>query len=145
MSDNPRGVRNNNPGNVEYHPSNDPWEGLDDPPTDGRFCRFKTPQFGLRVICKLLIAYQQNHGCNTIRAMIDRWAPPTENDTEAYISEVAAAAGVGADDPIVASNPTVMRQLIKGIVRQENGLNNGAPWYADGAIDDAMRLAGLTV
>jgi hypothetical protein len=135
----PRGLRNGNPGNIDYEPSDDPWDGLDNPPTDGRFCRFTEPKYGLRVICKLLLAYQEFHGCNTIEQMINRWAPPSENDTAGYIAEVAAAVGVGDDDPIVVREPAIMIALVKAIVRQENGQQP----YPDDLIAEALTMAGV--
>ena len=81
----PRGIRNNNPGNVRYDSLNQ-WDGLADPPTDGSFCRFIAPEYGLRVICKLMFAYQKYDGLLTPRLMINRWAPPTENNTGGYFT-----------------------------------------------------------
>ena len=42
-----RGYRNRNPGNIEHSPANK-WLGLDDPPSDGRFCRFVSHEHGIR-------------------------------------------------------------------------------------------------
>ena len=48
----PRGIRNNNPGNIEHNGTN--WQGMDNPPHDGRFIRFVTPQYGIRAMARVL-------------------------------------------------------------------------------------------
>lgn len=134
----PRGIRNNNPGNVDYHPSSDPWLGLDDPPSDGRFCRFVTPQYGIRVMAKLLRAYQKYHACGTVRAIINRWAPPNENDTGAYVQHVADMIGVMPDDPIDVTDRRVMLPLVAAIIEHENGEQP----YPPDVLGEGVRMAG---
>jgi hypothetical protein len=133
----PRGIRNNNPGNVDYHPSSDPWNGLDDPPSDGRFCRFVDPEHGIRVIAKLLRAYQDYHRLNTVRGIINRWAPPNENDTGAYVAGVAKMIGVGPDEEISVRGPHIMAGLIKAIIQHENGQQP----YSDAVISRGIAMA----
>jgi hypothetical protein len=135
----PRGIRNNNPGNVDYHPSDDPWEGLDNPPTDGRFCRFTEPKFGIRVMCKLLLAYQDFHGCRTVQDIINRWAPPAENDTGEYVAHVASLVGVAADAPIDVHKAAVLRPLVQAIIVHENGQQP----YDAATIDAGLAAAGV--
>jgi hypothetical protein len=79
-----RGLRNNNPGNIDRNTIK--WQGMaDDQSSDPRFVVFKAPVFGIRALAKTLLAYQNQHGCKTIRQIINRWAPPSENKTEAYV------------------------------------------------------------
>lgn len=133
----PRGIRNNNPGNVDYHPSSDPWLGLADPPSDGRFCRFTDVKFGIRVIAKLLKAYQKYHNCKSVRDIINRWAPPVENNTNEYVAHVAQKIGVSPDETISVIQPKVMRELVKAIIQHENGQQP----YADAQIDEGIAAA----
>jgi hypothetical protein len=135
----PRGIRNNNPGNVDYHPSTDPWEGLDDPPSDGRFCRFVEPKFGIRVIAKLMVAYQDVHGCRSVAEIINRWAPPAENDTLGYVAHVADLVGVAADAPIDVHDPAIMRPLVQAIIVHENGVQP----YDRATVDAGLIAAGI--
>jgi hypothetical protein len=141
----PRGIRNHNPGNIDYAPSNDPWEGLDNPPSDGRFCRFTSAAYGLRAIVKLLINYQRYDHCRTIRQIINRWAPRSENDTQGYAAFVASEVGLQSHEPVSVADADVMRALVKAIVRQECGLNHGDPWFGDATITEAMALAGFHI
>jgi len=145
MSKLPRGIRNNNPGNIEW---GDNWQGLvpRDKATDGRFAQFKTPVWGIRALARVLIAYYDKHQIRSVRAAINRWAPPIENNTEAYINQVAKAVGVGANEPINFHNYTVLRPMVEAIIRHENGpgrLKTANTWYDAATIDEGLRLAGV--
>ena len=121
----PRGIRNNNPGNVE---ATQPWQGmakaeerLPSQRKETRFAVFTTPEFGIRAMGKVLQTYKNKYGINTVSGIINRWAPPFENDTRAYTNAVAKAIGVGKDDTIDLSNPKVLQPLLAAIIRHENG------------------------
>lgn len=93
MNQRPRGIRNNNPGNIR-HGAN--WHGLnpDGRKIDPAFCVFTTSVAGIRALAKVLINYKRIHGLNTVRQIISRYAPPNENQTTAYIQSVAKQLGV---------------------------------------------------
>ena len=61
----------------------------------GRFCRFETPAYGIRAMCRLFITYQDarlakdGSRIDTVAEIIERYAPSTENDTLAYIKSVS--------------------------------------------------------
>lgn len=133
-----RGYRNRNPGNIEHVPTNK-WQGLAEPPSDGRFCRFTGHEYGLRALAVLLITYQDRHGLRTLRDIIARWAPPAENDTAAYLAAVARRIGVGPDDPLDLHRHDRLRPLVEAIVAHEcAGLV-----YSAAVLDRALTLAGL--
>ncbi len=133
-----RGYRNRNPGNIEHVPANK-WQGLADPPSDGRFCRFTSHEFGIRALAALLVTYQDRHGLRTVRRIIDRWAPPGENDTGAYVAVVARRVGVGADDPVDLHRHDQLRPMVEAIIAHEcAGLA-----YPAAVVDRAMTLAGV--
>lgn len=125
-----RGLRNNNPGNIDHHASN-PWQGLDSAqPSDGRFCRFVSPEYGIRAMARVLRNYTKRDGLpgvggpgiDTVQEVINRWAPPSENVTSAYVAQVAKALGVNPDIPINIADRTTLATLIAAIIRHENGL-----------------------
>lgn len=117
-ADGPRGVRNNNPGNLEASSSN-PWVGQTG--SDGRFAKFETPEHGIRALGRNLLSYQRQ-GIDTVSDIINRWAPPSDNnDTAAYIKSVCAQLGVKADQPLDASNPDTLQALCAAIIKHENG------------------------
>ncbi|WP_371928507.1 structural protein P5 [Pseudomonas sp. SLFW] len=125
-----RGVRNNNPGNIEYNARNQ-WQGqlTPDPAIEKRFARFDTPENGIRALAKLILIYRGkdgqpnvgSRGIDTVREIITRWAPGTENDTEAYIRTVASGMSVGTDTSLDLGCAFVLSALVVGIIRHENG------------------------
>lgn len=111
-----RGYRNNNPGNIE---ATSPWQGMTG--SDGRFATFATPHHGYRALGKNLLTYNKKYGLDSIRGIINRWAPPNENDTGAYIRQIEKELGVGADDKLNMQDQETIYRLIRGISRHENG------------------------
>lgn len=119
-SNKPRGIRNNNPGNIRW---GDEWQGLvpKNQRTDKSFCQFNKPEYGIRAMIIILRNYQSKHGLRTIAGVIKRWAPPKENDTQAYINSVAAATGTGADSQLDLNDSRKLFPLLQAIIRHENG------------------------
>jgi len=115
----PRGIRNNNPGNIRY--TGTKWKGLANPPSDGSFCVFTKPEYGIRAIYMIISNYYTIHNINTIRGVFNRWAPPTENDTKAYTDHVSNKCGVGADQVIDPRSLSIMLPMIETIILHENG------------------------
>lgn len=133
-----RGIRNNNPGNIDRNATK--WQGMAaDQSGDPRFIVFTTPQYGIRALAKVLMTYQSQHGLDTVREIINRWAPPNENDTGAYVRAVARAVGVAENAPLDLDATAVMLPLVKAIITHENG---GNP-YSDTVITEGLRLAGV--
>lgn len=133
-----RGIRNNNPGNIEH--TGTPWQGLADPPSDGRFCRFVSMPYGVRAMARTLITYQDKHGIRTVRGHIGRWAPPTENKTTIYARHVAGAVGVEMDTPIDVHDYGTLRPMIEAMIEMECGRNHGV---TAAQIDKGLALAGI--
>ncbi|WP_374417468.1 hypothetical protein [Klebsiella quasipneumoniae] len=137
-ADGPRGVRNNNPGNLEASSSN-PWIGQTG--SDGRFAKFETPEHGIRALGRNLISYQRQ-GIDTVGEIINRWAPPSDNnDTAAYIKAVCAQLGVTANQPLDASNPDTLQALCAAIIKHENGTQ---PYSSDQLSTGVSAALGLT-
>lgn len=132
----PRGVRLCNPGNIRK--SSTLWLGLSDTQSDPDFFTFSNAKYGIRAIAVILKTYQRE-GISTIRDAIDRWAPPVENNTSAYVSDVCEQCSVDPDKPI--DFKLIMVTLVKAIIRHENGLNNGQPWYDDMTVGYGVSLA----
>ena len=121
----PRGIRNNNPLNIRR--SKDQWKGLADAQTDRAFCQFKSLEYGWRAAFYLLTrTYYHKYRLYTIRTIIRRWAPPGENNTEAYIANVSRLTGIDPDEPIGIPLEKPSRWMMVGIAMaiQENGTNS---------------------
>ena len=139
-SDRIRGIRNNNPGNLEYSKTN-PWVGQTG--DDGRFAKFETPEHGIRALGRNLMSYQRQ-GIDTVSEIINRWAPPTDkNDTMSYIKAVCEQLGVSADEPLDASNPDTLKALCAAIIHHENGSQPYSDQQLTAGVSAALGLSQL--
>ncbi|ENQ6416336.1 hypothetical protein ACEPM8_003937, partial [Escherichia coli] len=139
-SDRTRGIRNNNPGNLEYSKTN-PWVGQTG--DDGRFAKFETPEHGIRALGRNLMSYQRQ-GIDTVSEIINRWAPPTDkNDTMSYIKAVCEQLGVSADEPLDASNPDTLKALCAAIIHHENGSQPYSDQQLTAGVSAALGLSQL--
>ena len=131
----PRGIRNGNPGNIRI--SKSAWQGKIPVAqnTDGSFEQFETIEYGLRALMKLIVNYMRVYKFSTIRQVINRWAPPNENDTGAYVNAVAKRVGLSADEKLVPDKATVSK-ICEAICCHENG----GSYVTMEQIDKAWRL-----
>lgn len=124
-----RGVRNNNPGNIDYNKAN-AWQGqlgLELGVPKPRFARFDTPENGIRALGKLLLTYQDKHKLRTVSAIINRWAPSNENDTASYVKAVERLTNTKPGDTIDLRSYGVMNGFVKAIIHHENAGFEYAP------------------
>ena len=128
-----RGERNNNPGNIRHGSK---WQGLSAQQTDSSFCQFVSPEYGIRAIYKLLQTYQKKYELNTVESIIDRYAPPNENNTTGYINRAAKDIGVSVNEPINVSSKPVAIALATAIV----GVELGYQPYSQKVFEDAWLL-----
>lgn len=131
----PRGIRNNNPLNIEYR-SNNRWQGQTG--SDGRFATFSTPEHGIRAAA-VDIRNKGRRGLDTVAEIITAWAPPSENNTAAYAQSIARAMGVGPNDRLDLNDPTVLTQMIAGMIQVENGEQPYAPELIREGVQQALR------
>ena len=116
-----RGIRNNNPGNLRR--SADRWQGLAKEQTDPEFFQFVSPAYGYRALIKTLQNYRCLHGLQSVKEMITRWAPPTENDTAAYVRSVCREMQVPDSYVPDVEDRGTMCALAAAISRHENGMD----------------------
>lgn len=117
----PRGIRNNNPGNIKYNPANQ-WQGQVG--SDGTFCKFDTMENGLRAMFVLLRNYCQLYNLCTIAQIASRWAPAGANNPATYGQSVSNFSGIPLNQMLQWGDISQMVRLAKGIV----GIENGAAW-----------------
>lgn len=120
----PRGIRNNNPGNIEYGPFARSQGAIGTEPA-GRFAMFADAQQGLNAIATLLRgkAYAGS-GIDSVGGVISKYAPSKDNnDTAAYIKNVAGKLGVEPNAHLNLTDPRIMAGMVDAIVRVENGKN----------------------
>lgn len=112
----PRGMRNNNPLNIEAGGFTQGQPGFSG--SDGRFAKFDTPQAGIGAASKLLDSYAKR-GLTTPAGIVGRWAPGSDgNNVPAYAQAIAAKLGIGPNDQIP---PEMRPQLIAAMGQHENG------------------------
>ena len=135
-----RGIRNNNPINVE---KGQPWDGLApaDQQTDPRFAVFVDMPHGIRAAAKVMLTYR-GYGLNTVHKIIDRWNPKADGQPPNYIPDVSDYMGVGPDDPIDVRDPNTMFALLRGMAREEVG-KAGALLVSDADVWAGLQLAGV--
>lgn len=115
------GVQANNPLNIRYSAANR-WLGQHpSSPSLRGFCRFISVAHGYRAAIVLLKRYITHYGLTTPAAIITRWAPPSENQTQLYIAAVCGRSGLGRDEAIDADGLKLCR-LVAAMARQETGL-----------------------
>lgn len=119
-----RGLRNNNPGNIKYDGT--AWQGLASPPSDGTFCIFTDPAYGIRAMAVILQNYVAVDGVpSTVTDIISRWAPPTlpsgaiENNTVAYIADVDSQLGLTPGNDAIDLGSS-LAPLVAAIISHEN-------------------------
>ncbi len=118
----PRGIRNCNPLNIRR--SKDQWKGMAETQNDRAFVQFKTMEWGWRAAFQLLTrTYYHKYRLYTIRGIVSRWAPPTENNTRAYIDTVSRLTAIDPDEPlgIPSVRPARWLMLAAAMAIQENG------------------------
>lgn len=136
MTSVPRGIRNHNPGNIDR--TGEKWQGMAaDQSGDKRFVVFTAPEWGIRALAKVLRNYGKKYNIRTVQGVISRWAPANENDTAAYVAQVARAIGVKPGDSINLEAPSVLLPLVTAIIRHENGQQP----YAEAVIREGIRRA----
>jgi hypothetical protein len=131
--------RNNNPGNIRT--SGDNWQGANG--SNAGFVNFNQPEYGVRAVAKNLYTSQEKHGNNSVADIISRWAPPNENDTDAYINKVAKDLDVNpfADLGSLRDNPQLTRDLIKSIAEMEGASVGNDGKYTDGVLTNGVAMA----
>ncbi|MDC9735099.1 structural protein [Proteus mirabilis] len=128
-----RGERNNNPGNLRH---GELWQGLSAQQTDKDFCQFVSTEYGIRAIYVLMRTYEKKYGLCSIREIINRYAPPKENNTEGYIQRVAKELNVSTEDCVSVSKKEVAIALATAIV----GVELGYQPYSQKVFEDAWLL-----
>lgn len=118
----PRGILNNNPGNIKELPGDKTqWVGERATDDDPIFEEFKTPEDGIRALGIILLNYRQKYGLRTIEQIIHRWAPPFDkNDTSSYVRHVAVRMGLRPSDEVNVENRDILSALVESIIAHEN-------------------------
>ena len=115
----PRGLRNNNPLNIRHN--TDVFQG-EIKGIDTAFKTFSSMPYGYRAAFVTLATYH-SRGWNTIEKIITRWAPPTENATEKYISYVERWSGIPRSKELSTADGADYIMIVAAMSFIENGVN----------------------
>ena len=139
----PRGLRNNNPGNLIR--TSIAWDGkvaLYNNP-DSKFEQFIELRYGLRALMRDIISDFKD-GSDTVRKLISEFAPAHENNTIAYINSVSQMLGITADTQINNLTAVQLIAFCKAIVRVENGASFDS-YITDADYSDAYAILGINL
>lgn len=139
----PRGIRNNNPGNIRIGEN---WQGLatkeemkEFQRSEKEFCVFNNAIWGIRAIVVILNTYQRK-GFDTVEKMIGRWAPHNDkNPTQKYVEFVAEHMEIEPDEKFNIQDKNLAQKMVEAIIAFEN--NNRQP-YDDKLIWKGFELSG---
>ena len=139
----PRGIRNNNPGNIVYSSANN-WQGkvsyADNQDENKHFEQFIEMKYGVRALMRLLIN-DINAGKNTAQSLISSYAPNFENNTGAYINTVVNIIGFGITELLDLSEETIV-SLCHAIITVEDGPSY-LSYVTDQDFSDALAILGI--
>lgn len=129
----PRGIRNNNPGNLNFAGQTGATkEGGE----NGRFAVFESMRDGISALYKQIQLYF-SRGVNTIESVVNKYAPADDNNNvQAYIKQLVGATGKQADEKLSGEDTETVFKLIRGIINHENG---------KGYVSDQDILSGIQV
>jgi len=115
-----RGLRNNNPLNIRR--TDTKWWGQSKEQTDKSFVQFSAMHYGFRAAFIIIRTYMTKYGLCSVEQIVNRWAPPVENDTEAYIKTVCQWSGLKRDEMLRFSDINQMLNLMMAMTYVENGV-----------------------
>lgn len=136
-TDLPIGLRNNNPGNLR---PGDNWQGMIG--ISYNFIVFENILWGIRAMCTD-IRTKINNGYNTIEKLIYKYAPPSENNTEAYIMAVCNYTGINRYTALQV-NAGTLAAIARAMMNVELGASYSAI-VTDAEIQEGISMMSGTV
>ena len=125
-----RGIRNNNPLNIRHSASH--WQGERKEQTDKSFVQFQTMAYGYRAAWKVLESYWKHFYRQrepfTVENIIRRWAPPSENPTDAYIRTVLKLTSLGGNEHLPQPSRGVDTDRLERLVAAMTTMECGIPY-----------------
>lgn len=112
-----RGLRNCNPLNIR-RVADTKWKGQSALQTDASFVCFNAMEWGIRAAFCILRTYARRYQCLSPADIVGRWAPPHQNDTDAYIRNVCTWTGFGGRQHLTEAD---WPRLVQAMARQESG------------------------
>ena len=89
-------------------------------PTESEFEQFCHLRYGLRAAFCILRRYIRRYHSDTIRKIISRWAPRSENDTDKYVEYVSQRVNVNPDALIDYFDEELMVAIVRAMAKFES-------------------------
>lgn len=133
------GQQANNPGNVMADNGLPPGAIGYIPASGGtrKVAAYPDLPTGIAANAANLAAYQTQHGINTVRGAVTRWVNDPNANLDSYIGDVSKALGVGPDDKIDLTDPTVQQKFI--LAQQPH--ETGKAWFTPNDVAQGVALA----
>ena len=130
-------VQFNNPGNIEIGQG---YAGETGATYADRFSVFDSPQMGVRAVARDITTKIGRHK-GDLNKIIAEYAPPSENDTNAYIDYVKKS--VGKNKVTKADLPSI----VKSVIEMENGIDSDLTklYLNDSVFNEAMDLSKVSL
>lgn len=109
------GLKNNNPGNIRA------------PGSTVGFQNFASESDGLRAIINQVGLYENRDKLTTLRGIISKYSPSTENETQALIANASKRSGLGADQQLDPKNIDQLVKIVLAITKQEHAESRYTP------------------
>jgi len=126
------GQRINNPFNIRQYDQG----FLGESGEDSGFVSFEDPMYGVRAADRVLTTYGTKRGINTIRGLINRFAPPSENDTRNYVNYISGQLGIDPDAEVDLSDPEMRARILSPMAMMESRSE-----YSPGQITEMIEMA----
>ena len=130
----PRGIRNNNPGNIKADGTS--WQGMAG--DDGTFVIFDDMSWGTRAMATSLTNMVKG-GLTTLNQLIRTWSA---TDQDAYVANVSQATGIDPNAPLSLDVPTLSK-IMRAMISQENG--DAGSLVSDQDISDGISKANNSI
>lgn len=124
------GIRNNNPGNLR---PGDSWQGMTG--INKNFVVFENIVMGIRALATDL-SNKYYKGLDTVKKIITVYAPPSENNTTAYINAVCSKLNVLPDQKLVWTKE-LLAKFVRAVIQHECGPTD------DDLVTDSEISAGI--
>lgn len=132
----PRGLRDNNPGNIRPNPK---YKWFGEIGQEHGYSIFIDVEHGLRAMAKDLKS-KIKRGLNTIESYVKIYAPPEDgNNTEGYIQRIVTSTGI-ARNAILTPDAATLFKLVKAHVAVEIG-DHYSGYITDQMITEGVAMA----
>jgi hypothetical protein len=88
-----------------------------------------------------LLTYNRE-GFRDVADIINRWAPPSENQTGAYVTDVAKRMGVSSTQQLNLRDPQVLQSLMTAMIHHEQGYDPYSAQLISSAIESRLGTGG---